>query len=67
MLSSTGSIEVIQLVNGDVEEVCEENSNQGIKGSIVTYTKKSGQKLEFLPTIKVVVDFWEKELNQIHV
>ena len=56
-VSSTGSIETIQLVGG-IGKLHEKYSSQGV--STVIYTTKAGQQLELLPALRAVVEFWEK-------
>jgi len=55
-VSSAGTIEVIRLTGGNIQEVSEDISK-------VVYTRKSGQQLDFLPALEAVVQYWKKEFS----
>lgn len=54
-ISSTGSIETVQLTSNNIQIVSEEAAK-------VVYTKKSGEQMDFFPALKEVVNFWKQKL-----
>jgi len=66
-ISSTGAIESISLVDEDAEvKMLAEEWTAASKGSDlnpkVLFTRKDGQRIEFLPTLYTVLEYWEKLL-----
>ncbi len=55
-ISSAGTIEVIHLSGGNIQEVNEDVSK-------VVYTRKSGQQLDFLPALQAVFQYWKQEFS----
>lgn len=55
-ISSAGTIEVLHITGGNIQEVNETAYR-------VVYTRKSGQQLDFLPALKAVIQYWEQELT----
>jgi len=67
-ISSTGAIESIHLPNEDaevkgLEENWPEDSTSKNNESQVIYTRKDGQQLKFLPTLKTVINYWTKKVH----
>jgi hypothetical protein len=66
-ISSTGAIETVTLndADGDVQRI-EEDWVEGPEGSDtepkVVFTRKDNKRVEFLLTLKTVVEFWDKLL-----
>jgi hypothetical protein len=58
-VTSTGAVEYISFdcEGPDVKEI-EEQFDPGDSGMNVIYQRKDGQKLEFLPVIKKMINFW---------
>jgi hypothetical protein len=67
-ISSTGAIESVSFVDEDAEvQMIKEDWTEDSKGSNpkskVVFTRKDGQRIEFLPTLDTVIDFWVKLLH----
>jgi len=67
-ISSTGAIESVSFVDKDAEvQMLEEEWTEDSKCSNsklkVVFTRKDGQRIEFLPTLDTVIEFWEKLLH----
>jgi len=61
-ISSTGAIESISLADEDVKVLEEEWTGGSIGNnneSIVVYARKDGELREFLPTLDIVIKYWE--------
>ena len=61
-ISSAGTIERAQFIDEEIEQVSDGPTEDNTSEYVVGYTKKSGEKLEFMPTLKAVIDFWQGEL-----
>jgi len=60
MVSSTGAIELIQHKTNSVNEVTtSHNPNE----SHVVYTKRTGEQYNLTDSLKIVIEYWEKEIN----
>ena len=62
-IASTGAIESVSLLNDedDIDEIEEDfvaSQHEGGFHSRVVFTRRDGQRIEFLPVLKVVVDYW---------
>lgn len=67
-ISSTGAIEKVSFVDEDAEvKMLEEEWTEDSKGENskwkVVFTRKDGQRIEFLPTLDTVIEFWEELLH----
>jgi len=67
-ISSTGAIESISFGDEEAEvQMLEEEWADDCKGSNVktkvVFTRKDGQRIEFLPTLHRVIEYWEKLLH----
>lgn len=67
-VSSTLAIESIELTDEDaeikkIEEECPQAKTDNSLSSEVMYTKKDGEKLNFLSTLDKVVKYWDKKLK----
>ena len=56
-ISSAGDIEELSIERGDISEIGYDYEDSG-----VWFTRKTGQRVELLPCLKAVVDFWEREV-----
>ena len=56
-ISSTGAIEAIVIHGPSIQEVFE---NLHDDEAVVFYTTKNGERREFLPTLKAVIELWEQ-------
>ena len=63
-ISSTGTIETVQLIGEEIEQVSGVPGGKNTPEYVVVYTKKSGEQLEFMPALKTVINFWEGELSR---
>ena len=69
-VSSTGAIESIDLDDAGeeihkVEEHWTGGADDRNSESKVFFTRRDGKRIEFLPTLKAVVEFWDKLLYKI--
>jgi len=67
-ISSAGAIESISFPDkksdlNKIEEQLSSDTNIDNQNTKVVFTRKDGQKIEFLPTLKTVIEFWGKLLN----
>jgi len=67
-ISSTGAIESISFVDKNsevkmIEEEWTEDSKVNKFKSKVVFTRKDGQRIDFLPTLDTVIKFWENLLS----
>jgi hypothetical protein len=67
-ISSTGAIDSISFKKKvklqNIEEEINANFHSNDQTSKVIYTRRGGQKIDFLPTLDMVIQFWEKLLNE---
>ncbi len=61
-ISSAGTIESIQFVGEELENISEEFAELNTSKNVVVYTRKSEEQLQFKTALNVVIDFWQKEL-----
>ncbi len=62
-ISSAGTIETIKIIDKEIKEISEVPTNDETNRSIVVYTKKSHERLEFMVALDYVMAFWEEEIT----
>ena len=64
-ISSAGTIEIAIVEKEDVKKLYQDFSDTKKTQYTVFYTRKTGEQIEFLPTLEKVVGFWEREIVNI--
>ena len=58
-ISSAGTIESVYFEGEEIKQISEELTDKNVSDFIVVYTRKSGEKIQFLQAIETVIDFWK--------
>ena len=64
-ISSAGTIESIVFEGEEINQISEELLDENTYDPIVVYTRKTGEQIQFIKAIEVVIDFWEIMINNI--
>ncbi|MBN1968527.1 MAG: hypothetical protein JW870_04090 [Candidatus Delongbacteria bacterium] len=66
-ISSAGTIESVTFDNEEINQVSEEPIDKNASGSMVVYTRKTGEQIQFKQAIDTVVKFWETTINKTKI